>query len=239
MWLSNSLKKSNKFLFILGIGWFIFSGCSNQDKEITISAASSLTEVVSTVVRNYEKVSNVKAKTIFGGSNHLAAQLRDGASVDVFITADSKLLEGLNFRKVIKDFTRNSLVVVKPLDFVDQNFEPKDLELEEKLIAICSEGVPCGNATKSRFGTVNADTYELNVKAVLARVSAAEVDLGIVYETDLKNEPKVVAAWPQEKTCPCVSYAVASKGKVGDDFVEFLDSKIAKRIFHEHGFPHE
>ena len=164
----------------------------------------------------------MKAITIFGGSNHLAAQLRDGASVDVFITADFELLDGLGFNNFLKDFTQNSLVVVKPRDFTDKSFGPKDLQLEEKLIAICSEGVPCGDTTRSRFGIVNADTYELNVKGVLARVAASEVDLGIVYETDLKNEPKVVEAWPQEKICPCVSYTLASKGKKGDDFSDFL-----------------
>ena len=239
MWLLNVLNNSNKFLLALGFSLFGFSGCSNHEQEITVYAASSLTEVVSEMVEQYEKVSNVKAITIFGGSNHLAAQLRDGASVDVFITADFKLLDGLGFNNFLKDFTQNSLVVVKPRDFTDKSFSPKDLQLEEKLIAICSEGVPCGDTTRSRFGIVNADTYELNVKGVLARVAASEVDLGIVYETDLKNEPKVVEAWPQEKICPCVSYTLASKGKKGDDFSDFLSSETAKEIFSEHGFSHE
>tara|TARA_B100000029_G_scaffold150278_1_gene145532 strand:+ start:378 stop:1097 length:720 start_codon:yes stop_codon:yes gene_type:complete len=239
MWLSNVLKNLNKFLLAIGISLFGFSGCSNHGQEITVYAASSLTEVVSVVVEQYEKVSNVKAKTIFGGSNHLAAQLRDGAPVDVFITADFQLLDGLGFNNVLKDFAQNSLVVIKPRDFADKSFEPKDLQLEEKLIAICSEGVPCGDATRSRFGIITADTYELNVKGVLARVAASEVDLGIVYETDLKNEPKVVSAWPQEKLCPCVSYTLASKGKKGDDFSDFLNSETTKETFSEHGFSHE
>ncbi len=76
----------------------------------------------------------------------------------------------------------------------------------------------------------------MNVKAVLTRVASMEVDLGIVYETDRKNEPKVTAAWPQEITCPCVSYAAASSGKKGNDFNDFLTSDIAKEIFSSHGF---
>jgi len=76
----------------------------------------------------------------------------------------------------------------------------------------------------------------MNVKAVLARVASMEVDLGIVYETDLKNEPKVIMAWPQEITCPCVSYTTAFRGKKGNDFTNFLTSDIAREIFSSHGF---
>ena len=67
------------------------------------------------------------------------------------------------------------MVVVKPVAFVNKSFEPNDLTRDEGLIAICSEGVPCGNATKSKFGIIEADTYEMNVKAVLARVASMEV----------------------------------------------------------------
>ena len=76
----------------------------------------------------------------------------------------------------------------------------------------------------------------MSVKAVLARVASMEVDLGIVYLTDLQNEPKVTAAWPQEITCPCVSYAAASKGEKGNDFIDFLNSGAAKEIFSTYGF---
>ena len=76
----------------------------------------------------------------------------------------------------------------------------------------------------------------MSVKAVLARVASMEVDLGIVYVTDLQNEPKVTAAWPQEITCPCVSYAAASKGGKGNDFIDFLDSDTAEEIFSKYGF---
>jgi molybdate transport system substrate-binding protein len=188
------------------------------------------------VVERYEEISKVEAKIVFAGSNHLAAQLRDGADTDVFITADVDLVDGLGFESILEGFAYNSLVVVKPVAFIDKSFGPSDLTSDEKLIAICSEGVPCGDATKSKFGIINADTYEMNVKAVLTRVSSMEVDLGIVYETDLKNEPNVTAAWPQEITCPCVSYAAASSGKKGTDFNDFLTSDIAKEIFSSHGF---
>ena len=142
----------------------------------------------------------------------------------------------MGFDGILEGFAYNSLVVVKPVAFVNKSFEPNDLTRDEGLIAICSEGVPCGNATKSKFGIIEADTYEMNVKAVLARVASMEVDLGIVYKTDLKNEPKVITAWPQEIACPCVSYATAFRGKKGNEFTDFLISDIAKEIFSSHGF---
>tara|TARA_B100001996_G_C18612301_1_gene574220 strand:- start:51 stop:767 length:717 start_codon:yes stop_codon:yes gene_type:complete len=236
MWLLRVHKRLNKQLLIVGIFCLTCFGCGKEEQEVNIYAASSLTEAVSVAVERYEEISKVEAKIVFAGSNHLAAQLRDGADTDVFITADVDLVDGLGFESILEGFAYNSLVVVKPVAFIDKSFGPSDLTSDEKLIAICSEGVPCGDATKSKFGIINADTYEMNVKAVLTRVASMEVDLGIVYETDLKNEPNVTAAWPQEITCPCVSYAAASSGKKGTDFNDFLTSDIAKEIFSSHGF---
>ncbi|SVB68211.1 uncharacterized protein METZ01_LOCUS221065, partial [marine metagenome] len=78
----------------------------------------------------------------------------------------------MGFESILEGFAYNSLVVVKPVTFIDKSFGPSDLTSDEKLIAICSEGVPCGDATKSKFGIINADTYEMNVKAVLTRVAS-------------------------------------------------------------------
>lgn len=236
MWLLKVRKRLHKHLLIVGIFCLTCLGCGKEEQGINIYAASSLTEAVSVAVERYEEISQVKTKVVFAGSNHLASQLRDGAYADVFITADVELIAGLGFDGILEGFAYNSLVVVKPVAFVNKSFEPNDLTRDEGLIAICSEGVPCGNATKSKFGIIEADTYEMNVKAVLARVASMEVDLGIVYKTDLKNEPKVITAWPQEIACPCVSYATAFRGKKGNDFTDFLISDVAKEIFSSHGF---
>ena len=67
---------------------------------MNIYAASSLTEAVSAAVEHYEEISKVKAKVVFAGSNHLAAQLRDGADADVFITANADLIKDLNFQEI-------------------------------------------------------------------------------------------------------------------------------------------
>ena len=236
MWLSNARKALNKTFSIFVIFCLASFGCSKEEKEINVYAASSLTEAISAVIKNYEEIHEVKAKVVFAGSNHLAAQLRDGADADVFITANADLIEDLDFQEILEGFAYNSLIAVKPVEFVNKIFEPNDLNRDENLIAICSEGVPCGDTTKAKFGNVKADTYEMSVKAVLARVASMEVDLGIVYVTDLQNEPKVTAAWPQEITCPCVSYAAASKGGEGNDFIDFLDSDTAEEIFSTYGF---
>ena len=211
MWLSNARKTLNKTFSILVIFCLASFGCSKEEKEINVYAASSLTEAISAVIKNYEEIYEVKTKVVFAGSNHLAAQLRDGADADVFITANADLINDLDFQEILEGFAYNSLIAVKPVEFINKIFEPNDLNRDENLIAICSEGVPCGDTTKAKFGNVKADTY-------------------------LQNEPKVTAAWPQEINCPCVSYAAASKGGEGNDFIDFLDSDTAEEIFSKYGF---
>ena len=115
MWLSNARKALNKTFSILVIFCLASFGCSKEEKEINVYAASSLTEAISAVIKNYEEIYEVKTKVVFAGSNHLAAQLRDGADADVFITANADLINDLDFQEILEGFAYNSLIAVKPV----------------------------------------------------------------------------------------------------------------------------
>ena len=175
---------------------------------------------------------------MLGGSNHLAAQLRDGAPADAFLTADAELLNGLLSNPapadLVRGFAYNHLVVAMPSDGPGRN--PGDLHNRDLVLVACAQGVPCGDATWARFGDLPIDSYEPSVRAVVTRLGLGEADLGVVYATDMAARPGLVQAWPQDPACPCVAYAAAALTNRGRSLLAFLNTPVARDVLTGHGF---
>ena len=120
MWVSNARKALNKTFSIFVIFCLASFGCSKEEKEINVYAASSLTEAISAVIKNYEEIYEVKTKVVFAGSNHLAAQLRDGADADVFITANADLIEDLDFQEILEEEYQNRQILEKLIKHIPE-----------------------------------------------------------------------------------------------------------------------
>lgn len=79
-----------------------------------------------------------------------------------------------------------------------------------------------------------------NVRAALALVARGETPLGVVYQTDAHDEPRVgvVGVFPEDSHPPIVYPAAALEGaKAGAvPFLDFLGSARARAIFERHGF---
>ena len=212
------------------------SGCGSDDERLTVFAASSLADVLPDLAGAHRQAGGPDVVEVLGGSNHLAAQLRDGAPADAFVTADAALLAGLTTVGPPIPVASNYMVVAVPADNPGGVTGPPDLTRDDLRLAVCAAGVPCGDATAARFGDLPADTEEPSVRAVLSRLVLGEADLGVVYATDLAAKVKVIAPWTQESVCPCVVYAVVALSDRGVGFVEFLASPAAQAILADHGF---
>jgi len=175
---------------------------------------------------------------VLGGSNHLAAQLRDGAPADAFLTADVDLLDGLLSdpapADLVRGFAYNHMVVAMPSD--GPGWNPGDLHNRDLVLVVCARGVPCGDATWARFGDLPVDSLEPSARAVVTRLDLGEADLGIVYATDVAARPGLVQAWPHDPACPCVAYAAAALTDRGRSFLAFLDTPAARDVLAGYGF---
>jgi len=211
--------------------------CSGSDSDdLTVFAASSLTDVLPELATEYENQAGATITTVFGGSNHLAAQLRDGAPADAFLTADARLLEQVGTRDRPVNFASNRLVVAVPAGNPAGVSSPTDLARDDLRVVVCAETVPCGSATSEMGTTVNTDSFETSVRAVLSRLSLGEADVGIVYATDVASEPDVQPAWNQPEACPCVTYTAGARTYRALPFLAFLESPTAQGILARHGF---
>ena len=160
---------------------------------VTVFAAASLTETFEALELAFEDAHpGTDVVLSFGGSSGLATQIAEGAPVDVFASADERIMEGVvDSGDVLTPviFTSNSLEIAVPPGNPGGVTELADLTNPDLVIALCDPAVPCGNTSQALFDaaelTPSPDTLEPDVKSVLTKVELGEVDAGLVYVTDV------------------------------------------------------
>jgi molybdate transport system substrate-binding protein len=202
--------------------------------QITVYAAASLTDVLPKI--------DPSPKYSFGGSNTLAAQIQQGAPVDVFASANMTIPNQLYAKSLCSKpvvFTRNALVIVLPKANPAGIHSVYDLTKAGVKLDIADAGVPVGSYTLQILKNMNLTSavlknvvsQETDVREVLAKVALGEADAGFVYSTDARTVPgRVVVlkvpAWAQSK----VQYGMCVVTKSGDrtDARAFVNRVLSK-----------
>ena len=223
---------------------------------LLVSAAASLSEAIGAVAERYEEQQDVRIRLNVAGSQMLAAQIIEGAPVDVFVSADVQQMERAAAAGRIDlarrvDLLSNQLVIVVPSDRAGTVAGPRDLAgASIARIALGDpEAVPAG--VYARRYLESAGLWELlasrvvptsSVRAALRAVEAGTVDAGIVYRTDVGSSAGADVAFtiPLE-TGPSIVYpaAVARDAPNPDGaarFLDYLQSDPARRRFAAAGF---
>jgi molybdate transport system substrate-binding protein len=163
----------------------------------------------------------------------LARQIGEGATADLFASADVDWMDWAVARHLIEPQTRvdllgNRLVVVAPFD---AKFSTLALERNALLEAIGQSRLATGELNSApaalyaksaleRLGLWSEVQPRLapsdNMRAALALVALGKASLGVVYETDARAEPlvKVVATFPPDTHAPIVyPFALTANAK--------------------------
>jgi molybdate transport system substrate-binding protein len=185
------------------------AGCTTgttaqADTTLTVSAASSLTEAFTALAEEFEaNHPGVDVALNFAGSSALVEQVNAGAPVDVLATASQPTMDVAVAAGSVTDpvrFARNELAAVVPATNEAGVSDLADLARPGVLTAICSPDVPCGAATVELLANndlvITPATLDPDVKSVLARVLADEVDAGIVFATDARAAGVAVTPVP-------------------------------------------
>ena len=218
---------------------------------ITVSAASSLTDVFPVVAEAFtERYPDITVRFNFGPSNGLVEQVRAGAPIDVLATADEDTMrratnDGLTESPLL--FARNSLTIAVPKGNPAQIRSLADLEKPNVAVALCNPKVPCGQLAarllaKNRL-QVTPITREVDVRGVLGKVMADEVDAGVVYSTDVTAFPGDVDGVPIPGNqnvftdYPIARVADSGKAAAADAFIDFVrNSSPAQQTLRAWGF---
>lgn len=227
-------------------------------KPITVSAASSLREVLQAVNAAYEKLNRERVSTVYGPSFRLARDIGRGAVPDVFISADPASVAYLEERKLVRGdvlmgLVRNRLVLVAR----DGYALPRELRTggSNAMIDMASLALPdprqhpagkFGQAALVKLGVwdrVSPKTRTTgSIRVALDLVAAREVDGAIVYRSAALREPRVrvIQVLPHHSHPPILyTVAVTTRGRgwpVVSAYVSFIRSQAALDIFERFGF---
>lgn len=224
--------------------------------EVTVSAASSLTNAFKEVANVYEaQRPGTKVWLNFAASGALLQQIAKGAPVDVFASADQETMDqaeqqGLVLVSGRRNFASNSLVLVMPHDSALSIKQIKDLSQPGvKRVAIGNPAsVPVGRYAQAALEAAKI-WPAINTKAILTQnvrqsldyVARGEVEAAFVYATDtMAMKDKVKVAFKVPLAVP-IEYPMAvvsgsSQAAEAKDFVGFVLSPAGQAILSKHGF---
>ena len=219
---------------------------------LTVSAATSL----KTAVTEYgDAFRPARVRLSFGGSDELAAQIRQGVRPDVFAAANTKLPDQLFSEGLVEKpvrFAGNRLVMAVPATGDRKVASLEDLARPGVRIAVGAKSVPVGAYTRTVLDRLpaaqrtailkNVRTEEPDVGGVVGKLAQGAVDAGFVYTTDLKSQAgKLREIALPERLQPSVAYGAAivrgSKSRAqAQAFVDGLVSGEGQRALRAAGF---
>ena len=218
--------------------------------DLQVSAAASLTDAMKELGGMYEKEhGNTKLVFNFGSSGALQQAIENGGAADVFVSAAQKQMNALDEKKLLEDGTRVDLLIndVVLITAKDSKLNLPDfkavLSPEIKHIAL---GEPKGEEVFTKLGILDdvkaRAVYGSDVRQVLAWVETGDADCGVVYATDaaISDKVKVAAVAAADTHKPIVYPAAVLKDaknmKEAKDFLAFLQTDAAKKVFEKYGF---
>jgi molybdate transport system substrate-binding protein len=223
---------------------------STPTGTITVFAAASLTGTFTELGRQFEQQHpGTKVAFSFGPSSGLATQIQNGAPADLFAAASPATMQQAVTAKAVGEpvvFARNALRIAVPPANPGGVRRLADLARPRLKVALCQEKVPCGKVAATVLHgagvQVTPVTREVDVKAVLSKVSLGEVDAGLVYVTDVlaaggKVRGIEIPAAENATTDYLVAAVSASRnGVTAQAFARFVTSPEAARVLTAAGF---
>lgn len=240
-------------LSIGGLALAVIAACSGSHAEgqLLVSAAASLTDAFGEIESAFEEThQGVDVVLNLGASSALREQILEGAPADVFVSANGsnmdQVVEAGTVEGEAQTLVTNSLQIAVPEGNPAGVAGLEDFADEELLIGLCAEQVPCGEfgreALASAGVTPSIDTNEPDVRALLAKIEAGELDAGITYVTDvLSTEGSVDGIDIPDENNVMAEYPIAAlAGGPNPDaaatFVEFVVAEEGQAILTSHGF---
>lgn len=240
----------------------VFTGCTGgtgevgdgeggPSGELTIFAAASLSGAFDELAAQFEaQHPDVDVLPIsYDGSSVLATQLIEGATADVFASADER-----NMTKVTdaglaagaEAFATNTMQLAVAPGNPDRIDGLPALADDDLIVVLCAAEVPCGATARALLDAAGVEvtpaSEEQNVTAVLAKVKSGEADAGLVYRTDIAAAGDAVEAVDIEGAAtatnvyPLSTLADAANPGAAEAFVDFVLSDDGQAVLHDFGF---
>jgi molybdate transport system substrate-binding protein len=259
------MRRGVSCLAALAVAVGLLSGCGDSDDSdpkssgsespsvtgtITVFAAASLQSSFTSLGKKFEaEHPGTKVVFNFGPSSGLATQIGQGAPADVFASASTTTMDQVVTRgdaTTPKDFVANTMEIAVPPDNPAGVRALADLARNGVKVAVCQADVPCGATAAKVFEnaqvTVTPVTEEIDVKAVLSKVTLGEVDAGVVYVTDVRTAGDAVKGIEipdgdnASTTYPIAALTGSANKATAEAFVAYVLSPVGSAELASAGF---
>jgi molybdate transport system substrate-binding protein len=226
-------------------------GPKSSQSSIVVFAGASLKPAFTQIGQQFKTDnpgSNVEFD--FAGSSELATRLTQGATADVFASADTAQMDKVAKAALLAgdptNFASNTLVIVTAPGNPKQVGSFADLARPGLLVVTCQQPVPCGAAThriEDATGVhFNPVSEEPSVTDALNKVTTGQADAALVYITDARNAGDKVATvnFPEAagavNVYPIAVLKKAPQPALAQKFVAMVTSEAGQKILAQSGF---
>jgi molybdate transport system substrate-binding protein len=227
-----------------------------QTFTLTVSAGAGLKpllEEIQTAYKQKQPTHNINYN--FAASGALTRQIKQGANIDIFISASSRNMDELQSQGMLLADTRRNLIksrvaLIAPVNSTGiSRFQDLTKPIVKRIAIGEPRSVPLGVYAEEvfqHFGIFKQLkpklVYTRSALEILNFVATGNVEVGIVHDTTARTSDKVkiVAIAPENSHSPVI-YPVAvlkntKNPTAAKSFVEFLFSEPAKTLYTNYGY---
>ena len=247
-----------KRLFSLAIAFLIFTQAYAQTQPLRLAVAANAQFVVKALQADFKKKTGIETEAIIGSSGNLAAQIKNGAPFDVFLSADMDFTnilfkEGFGISEP-KEYASGSLIICSAANTDLKNWRELITGNNIKKIAIANPAVaPYGKAAEEAlrhytlWDKINGKlVYGESISQVNTYITTGTVDVGftteaLIYEYPEKNKLK----WERvdksvykkiRQGFLLLRYSKKENYAKAQMFYNYILSPEAKKIFKQFGY---
>jgi molybdate transport system substrate-binding protein len=234
----------------------LFLSMASFAQELKVAVAANLQGVIKVLGKDFEKKTGIVIQPIVGSSGNLAAQIKNGAPFDVFLSADMNFPETL-FKDgfALKEpavYAYGSLIICSTQNIGFENWERLLMSERVKKIAIANPKIaPYGKAAEESLklkGVWNDVTSKVvngeSIAQVNTYITTGVVDVGFTTRSLIKDaEGKATLYW---KEIDPKSYSPIKQGMIiikqskesasAEKFYQYILGADAKKILKEYGY---
>jgi molybdate transport system substrate-binding protein len=227
---------------------------SEPTAQLTVFAASSLTNAFTTIGTDFEAANPGTTVTFsFGSSTDLAMQIGSEGTADVFASASGTAMDTAAADPGVigrVNFATNSLVIITPTDNPGGIASIGDLGSPGVQLVLGASGVPVGNYAREALknggilneALANVVSNEPDDASVVAKISSGEADAAIVYTSDVAsgaNDVTSVTIPPGDNVVATYPIAVvrgSANEAQGEAFVRYVTGSDGQATLGDYGF---
>lgn len=229
-------------------------GCGSKSpapEKLVVFAAASLKPAFAEIGQQFKSENTGSSVDFeFAGSSELATQLTQGATADVFASADTAQMGTVAKAGLLAgnptNFASNTLVIVTAPGNPKKVGSFGDLAKPGLGVVICQKPVPCGSATQrvedSTGVRLNPVSEELSVTDVLNKVTTGQADAGLVYVTDAHTAGDKVTTvnFPEAagavNVYPIAALKNAPQPTLAQRFLAMVTAGTGQNVLAQYGF---